>query len=135
MTFMSEPRRMVIFTNDHGLPTAMLLSSMHHGALAVLLEWDRVVGESLRIFDRKGLYDERIWELYELCGQDIMRFAYHVQVELPDQATGRVVSIHGFYADDLRGREFFEKRRFGEPGSFWALKDPPTEKDYAYPIR
>lgn len=134
MTFVSEPRRMGVVADAQGFAAAMLLSSLHSGALAVLLEWNRVVGESLRIFDHKGLYDERIWELYELCDQDIMRFAYHVQVELPDQATGKVCSIEGLYADDLRGKEFFEKRRFGEPGSFWALENPPTEKDYTYPI-
>ena len=107
------------------------------GALRVLAEWfhssPMAVIEMLSL-DTKRLYDNRIWELYELCGQDIERFKYHVLTELPNQETGEL-SVSGPHSPDFDDKEFWQKRRSGQPGSFWALENPPSEANYEYPIK
>lgn len=107
------------------------------GALRVLAEWfhssPMAVIEMLSL-DTKRLYDNRIWDLYKLCGQDIERFKYHVLTELPNQETGQL-SVSGPHSPDFDDKEFWEKRRFGQPGSFWALENPPSEANYEYPIK
>lgn len=112
------------------------LSNGNAGAMQVLLEWfnssPSAVVEML-VLDNKRLYDHHIWELYRLCGKDIERFKYHVSVELPNQETG-VLSVTGPFAPDSDDKEFWVKRSFGRPGSFWALESPPTEMNYVYPI-
>lgn len=107
------------------------------GALTVLLTWFRsspfAMIEVLTL-DTKRLYDHHIWEVYKyVCGEDFERFKYHVMVELPHQDTGEL-SVTGPYSPSLNNKEFWEKRRFGKPGSYWALENPPTEPDYEYPI-
>jgi hypothetical protein len=107
------------------------------GALRVLAEWfhssPMAVIEMLSL-DTKRLYDNRIWDLYKLCGMDIERFKYHVQVELPNQETGEL-SVTGPHSPDFKDKEFWVKRRFGKSGSFWALENPPSEANYEYPIK
>jgi len=113
------------------------LSENHPGAIVVVGNWIKSSPNGLLeilTLDTKHLYGERIWELYCLCGEDLDRFKYHVGVELPDQITGEL-SAMGPYRPDRNDTEFWEKRRFGKPGSFWALEQPPSEKDYEYPIR
>lgn len=91
------------------------------------------------LFDSKHLYGTRITQLYkEVCGGDRERFLYHLQMELPNQGTGEL-SITGPYCAKLgRGEEteaHFAARKYGKPGSFWALKNPPTDPNYEYPIK
>lgn len=90
------------------------------------------------LFDSKHLYGTRINQLYnEICGGDKDRFLYHLQMELPDQGTGKL-SITGPYCGQL-GREgtdaHFAVRTHGKPGSFWALETPLTDSNYEYPIK
>lgn len=85
--------------------------------------------------DSKRLYGKRIWELYLLCGEDIERFKYHYRVELPNQETGEL-RVNGAIEYELTiDDKFWAKRRFGKPGSFWALENPPFERKYEYPIK
>jgi hypothetical protein len=115
-----------------------VLTGGNLGATSVLLQWLDVDPYALlgflNVLDTKHLYDEHIWNVYKLCGEDINRFIYHVQMELPDQATGRV-SVTGPYTAEVNREGFFAKRRFGKPGSYWALEHPPVETNYSYPIR
>lgn len=114
------------------------LSENNPGAIHVLLEWissnpgPEVILEML-VIDGKRLYGQGIWDLYKLCGNDIERFKYHVLTELPNQETGQL-SVTCPYRPNPNDSAFWEKRRFGKPGSFWALENPPSEADYAYPI-
>lgn len=125
-------------TSQHLSPVDLVsaLSGGNAGAMTVLVEWLKsspmAIIEML-IIDGKRLYEHRIWDLYKLCGRDIERFKYHVAVELPNQETGEL-SVTGPYSPDFDNKEFWEKRRFGQPGSFWALENPPSETDYKYPI-
>jgi hypothetical protein len=88
----------------------------------------------------KELRGSRIWELYEtICGRNMDRFLYHIFLELPNQSSGRLRLIPADYADNIgltrEGVEnHFRARQNGKPNSFWAFEDPPTEKDYEYPI-
>lgn len=86
--------------------------------------------------DTNRLYGHRIWDLFKLCGEDIERFSYHIAMELPNQATGQV-SVTGPYCGKL-GEEglkaHFAARKYGKPGSFWAMENPPTDPNFAYPI-
>ncbi len=90
------------------------------------------------LFDSKHLYGRRIIQLYkEVCGGDRERFLYHLQMELPDQGTGRL-SITGPYCAKMSSEEsnaHFAARKHGKPGSFWALTNPPTDPNYEYPIK
>ncbi len=109
------------------------------GAMSVLAQWLESSGLmgviEMFTLDTKRLYDHRIWELYkDVCGEDIERFRYHVLTELPNQETGKL-SVTGPYSPGFGNEEFWEKRRFGTPNSFWALEHPPTEPDYEYPIK
>ncbi len=118
------------------LEMVTILSGGIPGAVRVLVEWFNTSPTApleMLVLDSKRLYDHRIWELYKLCGCDIERFKYHVQVELPNQETGEL-SVTGPHTPDLGDKDFWEKRRFGEPGSFWALETPPSCSDYEYPI-
>ena len=113
------------------------LSEGNPGALNVLMRYAQSTPLgilALLTFDTKRLYGARIWDLYsDICGQDIDRFAYHLQVELPNQETGRL-SVSGPFSPAMDDSEFWEKRRAGKPGSFWALETPPTSQYYDYPI-
>jgi hypothetical protein len=91
----------------------------------------------------RGLFGRRILDLYELCGYDLDRLHYHMLVELPDQRTGEVekplspyLDIMGLRYDHQKEKlkHHLEARKFGKPGSLWALKDPPAEPRYDYPI-
>ncbi len=91
------------------------------------------------LFDSKHLYGTRITQLYkEICGEDMERFLYHVQMELPDQGTGKL-SITGPYCSQIgfgeESNAYFVARKYGKPGSFWALENPPTDPFFQYPIR
>lgn len=101
-------------------------------------------GGFLTVMDKKRLYGGDIARVFALCGgdtlsrEDIERFKYHVCVELPNQQTGDIV-IYGPYFQDLdveteAGRDFFLRRQFWVPGSFWGLEHPPTERNYEFPI-
>jgi hypothetical protein len=115
-----------------------ILTGGNIGAATVLKMWCTVDPMAplafLTCIDLKHLYDERIWDVFELCGQDINRFIYHVEMELPDQDTG-LPGISGPYVTQIDQEEFFAKRKHGAPGSFWALENPPTDPNYEYPIR
>lgn len=84
---------------------------------------------------QKQLHGSRIKELLESCDNDFERFYYHVFVELPHQKTGQWPGLKAdnpfFYLDST---EFTKARCFGKPKSFWALKNPPTKRGYAFPI-
>lgn len=127
-------------TDIHMTVTDMVIVRVdgNPGAIRVLREWIDSSGPigvlELVILDSKRLYGSRIWELYKLCGQDIERFKYHVQVELPNQQTGQL-SATGPYGPGFGNTEFWEKRKFGKPESFWALENPPDDPNYEYPIR
>lgn len=90
--------------------------------------------------DSRRLYGERIYRLYnEVCNGDIERLRYHICVELPNQETGQL-AVTGPFSPDCRfgfdspeSKKFWESRKFGKPGSFWALKNPPG-CGYAYPL-
>ena len=114
------------------------LSEGNPGVMRVLVEilQDEKPGGIFRLlnFDTKRLYGSRIWELFsDVCGKDIQRFKYHVDVELPNQETGEL-SVSGPWAPSLGNEEWWQRRQFGEPGSFWALEEPPTDPYYEYPI-
>lgn len=85
--------------------------------------------------DSKRLYGSRIWMLYkEVCDENIERFRYHLQVELPNQETGKL-NITGPHAPPFGADNsaFWAARAFGEPGSFWALQNPPG-RGYRFPL-
>ncbi len=113
------------------------ISEGNPGALQVLMQYAQsssmgVLG--LLTFDSKRLYGSRIWDLYnDICGKDLNRFAYHLEVELPNQETGQL-SVSGPFSPAIGDSEFWEKRRAGKPGSFWALDTPPSTSFYDYPI-
>lgn len=88
---------------------------------------------NMLLLDTKRLYGYRIWELFKLCGQDLKRFVYHLDMELPNQATGEL-SITGPYCSRVDNEAHFAVRTHGKPGSFWALANPPTDPNYKYPI-
>lgn len=115
------------------------LAEGNPGAVEVLYEWIQYRGVDTAIFemlelDVKHLYGHRIWVLYrDVCDEDIERFMYHVMVELPDQRTGDV-SPSGPFRPSRGNTDWWERRAFGIPGSFWALMRPPTDPNYEYPI-
>lgn len=118
--------------------TDTVAAEINSGAAKVLTE---VVAQPMGLMclwaiDNKRLYGSRTWELYELCGRDIKRFVYHVEWELPNQKTGEFSMLGGglYHASSATLEKWLAKRRFGRPGSFWALENPPTEPDYAFPI-
>ena len=108
------------------------------GSTRVLLEWLQVDASAffgfLSVLDLKHLYDQHIWEVYKLCGQDIHRFIYHVEMELPNQATGELMTT-GPYASRVDRATHFAMRQHGKPGSYWALENPPADRNYEYPIQ
>ena len=105
-------------------------------ALAELCASDASGFLTLLQIDEKRLYGDKIWELYsDVCDGDVERFRYHVNVELPNQETG-VLSITGPYSvwpDEETRRVFWNARRHGKPGSFWALETPPR-RGYRFPL-
>lgn len=115
------------------------LSEGQENALLVLVTCQAHMGNAdfaLFMFqlDLKRLYGLRIWELYELCDKDVERFIYHALTELPNQETGEW-SVTGEYISFIGDNpERKAARQFGKPGSFWALENPPTRRDYEYPI-
>lgn len=116
----------------------MLLKLCEGHALALKV-LTRLLNESKNGFmqilglDTNRLYGARIWDLYKLCGKDLERFEYHLDMELPNQGTGHV-SITGPYCSKVDQDAHFAARKFGKPGSFWALENPPTDPNYEYPI-
>ena len=118
------------------LPMVERLHALADGeadALLILTTVLRVDPETIYDIDSKRLYGARIVQLYgEVCGWDLDRFIYHVGMELPNQETGQL-STAGKYAR-YADRDFLQKRMCGEPGSFWALAEPPTNRRYEYPI-
>ena len=64
----------------------------------------------------------------------IERFRYHLQVELPNQVNGKL-SITGPHAPVFgeENKVFWEARKYGKPGSFWALQNPPG-RGYRFPL-
>lgn len=113
------------------------LSEGNPGALRVLME---LFGDGAGFLDvlgcdSKRLYGSRIWMLYkDVCGEDIERFRYHLQVELPNQENGELY-ITGPHAP-LFGKEseaFWAARKYWKPGSFWALQNPPG-RGYRFPL-
>ena len=86
--------------------------------------------DEIRILDAKGWSGLELWELFLACGQNLERFRYHVTTELP----GKLTLVSGKYAPEPGDREFWRKRAYGRPGSYWALKNPPLKADYEYPI-
>lgn len=113
------------------------LSEGNPGALRVLMALFSDGAGFLDVLgcDSKRLYGSRIWMLYkDVCGESIDRFRYHLQVELPNQENGKL-SITGPHAP-LFGKEsemFWEVRKYGKPGSFWALQNPPG-RGYRFPL-
>src|SRR3989344_966766 len=105
-------------------------------AFLLLQEPDGV--EVLHALDGKHLYGKRIWEVFsEVCGRDLDRFKYHVDMELPCQLCGEL-GILGPYAStmtDAQVRAFLSLRPRAKPGSFWALKRPPKTPKYKYPLK
>lgn len=127
-----------VTTNN--LDVTQLMIALSEGTPGVTL----VLGEMLRhsgiaaVNDMYTMYEKRlcgcrITELFNLCGRDVGRFVYHVQVELPNQETGAYYA-KGHHAILCMSGEFKRRRSFGKPGSFWALEHPPTETNYQYPI-
>lgn len=106
-------------------------------AIDILIQWvksDPTAQVAILTLDSKRLYDSRIGMLYtDVCGEDIERFKYHVQVELPNQETGQL-SVTGPLSPSFENKEFWETRKNGKPGSYWALDNPPTSREYEYPI-
>lgn len=90
--------------------------------------------EEIRILHAKGWSGLEVWELFLACGQNLERFRYHVTAELPDRDTGKLTLVSGKYVPEPGDREFWCKRVYGTPGSYWALKTPPLKADYEYPI-
>jgi hypothetical protein len=117
------------------------LSEGNPGALRVLMElmnsgpsgFLEVLG-----LDSRHLYGHHIWQVYkDVCGEDLARFRYHIQMELPCQICGSV-AITGPYAAGLgfgeESRKFFAARKFWKPGSYWGLENPPDNPNYRYPL-
>ena len=67
------------------------LAENNFGAAAVLSDWVKSSPDGLLeiwILDEHRLYGSRIYELYSrICGSDLLRFKYHVHLELPHQET------------------------------------------------
>ena len=105
-------------------------------ALEVLKLWTTLRSSDVivKILEEKRFHGPRIWTLYKLCGEDIGRFDYHVVYELPNQETGIFMIVGPLEPDFAVDIDFWSRRRFGSPGSFWALKRAPRRKCYRYPI-
>ena len=108
------------------------------GSMKVVMESFDKSPLFLLSLDSKHLYGKQIWELYKnVCGEDMERFSYHVDMELPCQVCGKL-DISGPYAarmSEAELTEHFEARKFGKPGYFWALENPPEKSNYDYPIK
>lgn len=133
------PNRLTDVTGMTWREVFKVLTNNHSGSVAVLTEcWKSMDALSfvgfLSSIDKKRLYDERIWELFVLCGKNIERFIYHVDIELPNQETGEWMGTTGPHNALIENPAFIAARQFGRPGSFWALKHPPTDPNYEYPI-
>lgn len=118
----------------------MALSEGNPGALNVLMQLMKGQHGFMHVLmcDTKRLYGSRIWMLYkDICGENIERMRYHLCVELPNQETGQL-SVTGPMSPMCRfeppeEKLFWESRKNGKPGSFWALANPPG-RDYAFPL-
>ena len=126
--------------NDSPLSLAELFVQIDQGwtkTLDLLRKWYLSSPDALdemRALHSKGWSGLEVWELFLACGQNLERFRYHVTTELPDRDTGKLTLVSGEYAPEPGDREFWRKRAFGRPGSYWALKNPPVKADYEYPI-
>jgi len=126
--------------NDSPLSLAELFVQIDQGwtkTLDLLRKWYLSSPDALdemRALHSKGWCGLEVWELFLACGQNLERFRYHVTTELPDRNTGKLTLVSGKYAPEPGDREFWRKRAFGRPGSYWALKNPPLKADYEYPI-
>lgn len=137
--------------DDIGYAGATMTLQFSRSFLAELAEGDfkslallqRLLPKNLQIIELiclKHLRGSRVWELYEeICGRQMDRFIYHVMLELPCQCCGRFNFIPVEYATSMGFSEASAKshwlaRQHGKPNSFWALEDPPTERNYQFPI-
>ena len=122
---MSMPE--VIFSLTEGNPGAVrVLCELLQGGNGIM---------DLLLCDTKRLYGSQIWVCYkDICGENIERFRYHLQVELPNQQTGQV-SVTGPHAPPFgeEGALFWETRKNGAPDRFWALENPPS-CNYRFPL-
>lgn len=119
---------------------AVLITEGNPGALSVVARMEFL---PMLLLDTKHLYGARIWNLYkDICGEDMERFGYHLAVELPCQVCGEM-AVTGPYSVEIEKRlikkgrtmqDFFDARRGAKPNSFWGLKNPPTDPNYAFPI-
>ena len=116
----------------------LALSEGNPGALRILSELYQNNWMLILRIDSLHLYGFHIWEVYkDVCGEDLDRFIYHIEMELPCQICG-CLSITGSYSADMDEEEteaHFAARQYGRPGSYWALKNPPKTRDYDYPIK
>lgn len=130
-----QPER--INFSDSGADLLQKMGEGHARAtqlLSTMLNADRFM--NVLALDSARLYGSRIWDLYQICGEDMERFVYHLDMELPNQATGKLW-VTGPYWVDMTEEEqesHVAARQFGKPGSFWALENPPTDPNYEYPI-
>ena len=87
----------------------------------------------LSVLDIRHLYGRELWEVYHrICGRDISRFIYHIEMELPCQICGKLDFLSGKRLMEMTEQEkklHCYVRRFGSPGSFWAV-----EPEYPYPL-
>jgi len=115
------------------------LSGGDRDAIGVLMECSVELGGGvfevfLSSINEKRLFDNRIVKLYELCGRDVQRFIYHIDIELPNQETGEWGMSGPYVVQCMRTPGFSHARRFGKPNSYWALEHPPTDPHYRYPL-
>ena len=111
----------------------------HH----ILMEARGVFGEKYCFFiltlEAKHLYGARIVEVYrEVCGRNIHRFIYHLEMELPCQFCGSFFPYGAIWRPTLETRtELFTHqipRTTLAVGANWALKHPPTSPEYDFPL-
>ena len=135
----AHPKYLRILSGAFDVVDLSKLTDGHAGSLAVLrrlVQIDKI--EVILVMDVKHLYGEKIWELYsKICGQDIDRLVYHVNMELPCQICGRfgIMGIDQLPEITEEILNHIRFREFGKPGSFWALENPPQKSNYEYPIK
>jgi len=127
---------------DPSVPFSSIIYTLSDDNIGVInvLKKLRILNPALLLeLDTKHLYGEHIWEVFaDVCGRDLERFKYHLEMELPCQICGELSHITGPFRDEMSEEErdrHVEARSYGEPGSYWALKNPPTNPDYKYPIK
>jgi hypothetical protein len=137
---MSNHREHLRF-NDPTMTVMNFISKMADGNIGATTLLTQIMRREdglmiLLSLDASHLYGHHIWEVFkDVCGGDIERFLYHIDMELPCQICGEVL-ITGPYSimNEEKIRAHFEARRFWKPGSYWALENPPADPNYSYPI-